>query len=108
MALRVPKQNRVAKITRVMLDLTRLTVALPSLENRRPSCVPRLSTIKRFRPQSTAIQRDSESTSATYLSSGSFLVNNPGCHHFLRIPNDPGPRTPDDPGDAIILFGIDA
>src|SRR3954452_9381824 len=36
-ALRVPKQNRVAKITRVMLDLTRLTVALPSLENRRPS-----------------------------------------------------------------------
>src|SRR5262245_17741168 len=73
MALRVPKANRVAKITRVMLDLTRLTVALPSLENRRPSCVPRLSTIKRFRRQSTAIQRDGESTSATCLSSGSFF-----------------------------------
>src|SRR4051812_22929363 len=43
MALKVPKQNRVAKITRVMLDLTRLTVALPSLENRRPSCGPYLS-----------------------------------------------------------------
>src|SRR6478672_8228168 len=47
-ALRAPKQNRVAKITRVMLDLTCLTVAHPSLENRRPSCVPWLSTIKRF------------------------------------------------------------
>src|SRR4249920_1924600 len=73
MALRVPKQNRVAKITRVMLDLTRLTVALPSLENRRPSCVPRLSTNKRLRRQSTAIQRDREPTSATCLSFGSFF-----------------------------------
>src|SRR5262245_56631850 len=72
MALRIPKQNRVAKITRVMLDLTRFTVALPSLGNRRPSCVPRLSTIKRFSRQSIAIQRDCESTSATCLSSGSF------------------------------------
>src|SRR6188472_3818706 len=78
MALRVPKQNRVTKITRVMLDLTRLTVALPSLENRRPSCVPRLSTIKRFRRQSTAIQRGGESTSATCLSSGSLVRDSDG------------------------------
>src|SRR5882724_13351562 len=66
-ALMEPRQNRVAKITRVIIDLTRLMVAPPSqkiVDGAAKS--PRLA-IKRLLLQSTAIRRDCESTFGTCL-----------------------------------------
>src|SRR3954454_902421 len=66
-ALMEPRQNRVAKITRVIADLTRLMVAPTSQKIVDGGAwSPRLA-IKRFLLQSTAMHRDCESTFGTCL-----------------------------------------